>query len=213
MSDNRNPNPFLGPRGGIVKEKVLPESCIESCETILRTHNAPAYKFTGFGQRSTTDAPPMMLTLKNRLNSTDRRLSKEKHETLNVSDTESEDTLKWCEGKQSLLEDDFKLSCLQRGEGVAFVNSGRKDERYNMHFLAVIEVKSADNVVLSDISEPEGKKQRMIPINNRTVKANSIGDLRDILGEPYNDKTKKFIAGKVWLDKGAAKQESAPETE
>jgi hypothetical protein len=174
--------------GTVRKRARVPESCIESCETILRWAANPSYSFTGGGQGSSKDAPPMFLLLM-------RGHSVVK---INVSDNTSAQTFKACRGLASFIGEDAPLKdVLKIGLGVSLINVGAKDnDGYNMHFLAAVIIAS-DGVTFSDVSEPDDWDQISQTVVS-VVKAATIRDLRAELGDPYTDAA-TYAAGVVSL--------------
>jgi hypothetical protein len=181
---------FVTQSGGINKKRRVPESCIESTETILRKKVKPSYKFTGSGQPSDpVTAPAMYLHLKKGGNSIN----------VNVSDLDEEDLFDACKNTLSYLAETASLDLLAVGEGACFIRNGGWNATgggFNMHFLAVLK-KEGGVVTLSDVSEQDdwdGVTQ--VPL--ATVEARTVGDLRTSIGAPYTN-TAKFVFGIVSL--------------
>jgi hypothetical protein len=186
MSD-RHPT-YITQTGAVNKKRRVPESCIESTETILRSYKDPAYKFQKGGEGSSSSAPPMFLYLKNGHSAV----------KINVSDSDSQDTFKQCAGLQSYHDEGLALDkLLHVGEGLAIIRTGTASKSsYDMHFLAVLKVETGA-VTFSDVSEPKQWDQvSKVPLES--IEASSIADLRAKLGSPY-DNTSDYSVGVVTL--------------
>jgi hypothetical protein len=181
-------HPSYVKKGRVDTTAQVPESCIESTETILRKADNPAYEFTMGGQGSTPKKrKAMWVHLKRGGNSV----------ALNVSNSEKDEIFEFGKDKTSLWPDDAKLNFLQLGQGAAFLRrSGNYDEGYNMHFMGLIK-KQGENVTLSDVSEP-GNWDNTSKVALETVTATTVADLRKQLGHPYNNST-QFAFGVVSL--------------
>jgi hypothetical protein len=187
VADASHPS-YVNKKGRVDPTAVVPESCIESTETILRKADDPAYKFTMGGQGSTPKKrKAMWVHLKRGGNSV----------ALNVSDADKDEIFAFGKDKISLWPDDARLNSLQLGQGVAFLRrSGDYDENYNMHFMGLIKKQGA-NVTLSDVSEQE-EWDNASQVALATVTATTVADLREKLGTPYDNST-QFAFGVVSL--------------
>jgi hypothetical protein len=174
--------------GGIKRGARVPQSCIESCETILRMYRNGDYSFVHGGQGSGPGAPAMFL----QLSRSDCVLG------LNVSDLDADRVFRECQGMSSMFPEDAKLAeVLKLGQGISFINVGVGDkDGYNMHFLAVLKIEG-ETVTLSDVSEPDDWNQTST-VKITTITAKTVGGLRTALGEPYTDTT-NYAAGLVWM--------------
>lgn len=180
-------HPVAAPGGAVDDTLLVPESCIESCETILRWHDNADYKFEKGFQGSGKGRKAMKMELKTGWHK----------ETINVTDSGSRTLFSSCKNLSSFFKEDDSLAyLLQIGEGVAFINTGKGRDTYNMHFLAALIIEH-DGVTLSDVSEPDDW-DGISQVEISTVKAKTIADLREQLGAPYTD-TSDYVVGKVRL--------------
>lgn len=181
-------HPSFVKKGRVDTTAEVPESCIESTETILRKAVDPAYQFTMGGQGSTPKKrKAMYVHLKRGGNSV----------ALNVSDSEKDEIFEFGKDKTSFWPEDARLNFLQLGQGVAFLRrSGDYDASYNMHFMGLIQ-KKGENVTLSDVSEPENWDNTS-KVALAAVTATTVADLREQLGHPYKNSS-QFAFGVVSL--------------
>jgi hypothetical protein len=169
------------------RENQVPESCIESTETILRRWDNSNYKFDKGGQGSNSERKPMHVLLKKGYN----------WDSLNVTDADQEDIFSFGKDRTSFFAEDDLLDYLHIGQGAAFLRrDGRYDNGFNMHFLGVIK-KESQMVTLSDVSEPANWDETT-KVALKTIEAKTVRELREKLGSPYNDE-KEFVFGRVGL--------------